>query len=198
MVLRNVDAMSEFYSPHNKRQNALWVPLEHSIKKKSETNKWIPKYSSSITGIFFFESLYGPLERLWSITNHLVMKKDNVSKWCWNTKVLVKLLTCKIRTSLFLFAENKPWVMLKHSNLTISKPNTWVPGSLWRRANARKVSFETLHGRQFTLSKLIIPNYIKPQPQLFSFWSVVNKIVLMTRYAKLLWTFHDNKRCMMQ
>ena len=22
-------------------------------KKKSETNKWIPKYSSSITGIFF-------------------------------------------------------------------------------------------------------------------------------------------------
>ena len=129
---------------------------------------------------------------------NLAMKTDNVSKWCWNTKVLVKLLMCKIRASLFPFAEDKPWVMLKHSNLTISKPNTWVPGSLWRRANARKVSFETLHGRQFTLSKLIIPNYIKSQPQLFSFWSVVNKIVLMTRYAKLLWTFHDNKRCMMQ
>ena len=38
--------------------------------------------------------------------------------------------------------------------------------SLWRRANARNFSFETLHGGQFTLStQLIILNY----PVIFSF-----------------------------
>ena len=34
--------------------------------------------------------------------------------------------------------------------------------SLWRRANTRSVSFETLYGGQFTLStQLIIPNYLE-------------------------------------
>ena len=58
MVLRDVDAMSEFYCPHNKRQNALWVPLEHSIKKKKA--RQINEYQNTppVLPVFSFSNLY--------------------------------------------------------------------------------------------------------------------------------------------
>ena len=44
---------------------------------------------------------------------------------------------------------------------------SYVSHLLWRRANARNVSFETLYGGQFTLStQLIILNY----PVIISHW----------------------------